>query len=293
MRTATNASARRNFRPGQKPRSGMSKRRWPSSAAAGRTKRASPDGIVLVAERQTARTSSERGCARITEHRRAHPDVVRRRGAGRVSEATVPLATGGTEAPSYIYLQVWVERGSGKSYQRNTGTVPLPLRPDTNVGELVRYIRTLATHLRQYERPASGQPPAPADSLERTLPSKQALEAFPARSRANGSARGRHHRVRRAQRVSYAARLRVRLRRRTRQGSVHCLETVQPVHPLLLEGFKSSGRVQDAGDRRRVARLAAPPLLPVRHAQRARTAISGRALEECRALQCRRRYRME
>ena len=139
-----------------------------------------PDGIVLVAERQAARPPPG-------EDAPASPNTVEvtrtsSEGAApaRVSKATVPLPTGGTEAPSYIYLQVWVERGSGKSYQRNTGTVPLPLRPDTNVGELVRYIRTLATHLRQYERPASGQPPAPADSLERTLPSKQALEAFPA-----------------------------------------------------------------------------------------------------------------
>ena len=135
---------------------------------------------MLVAERQAARPPPG-------EDAPASPntaELTRTSSEGappvRVSKATVPLATGGTEAPSYIYLQVWVERGSGKSYQRNTGTVPLPLRPDTNVGELVRYIRTLATHLRQYERPASGQPPAPADSLERTLPSKQALEAFPA-----------------------------------------------------------------------------------------------------------------
>ena len=92
----------------------------------------------------------------------------------------MPLTTGDTQSPSYIYLQVWVERGSGKGYQRNTGTVPLPLRPDTNVEELVRYIRTLATLLRQYERPPSGQPAAPARSLETTLPSEQALRAFPA-----------------------------------------------------------------------------------------------------------------
>ena len=40
-----------------------------------------PDGIVLVAERQTAGPAPERGCSRITEHRRGHADVVRRRAA--------------------------------------------------------------------------------------------------------------------------------------------------------------------------------------------------------------------
>ncbi len=139
-----------------------------------------PDGIVLVAERQAAGPAPD-------ENAPAAPntvDVTRTSSEGappvKVSEATVPLATGSTELPSYIYLQVWVERRSGKGYQRNTGTVPLPLRPDTNVEELVRYIRTLVTLLRQYEMPPAGQPTSPARSPEKTLPSAQALRAFPA-----------------------------------------------------------------------------------------------------------------
>ena len=154
------------------------------------------------------RTCSGRGCSRITEHRRAHPDVVRRRAAGRVSEATVPLATGDTEAPSYIYLQVWVERGSGKSYQRNTGTVPAA----TEAGHQRRGAGPLHPH--------ACDPPSPVRTASfgtaaRTgrQPGEDLAEQAGARgvsraSRANGSARGRHHRVRRAQRVSYAARLR-------------------------------------------------------------------------------------
>jgi hypothetical protein len=139
-----------------------------------------PDGIVLIAERQTTGPAPD-------EDAPAAPNTVEITRTSsesgppaRVSEATVPLTTGGTEAPSYIYLQVWVERGSGKGYQRNTGTVPLPLRPDTGVEELVRYVRTLATLLRQYERAPLGQPAAPARRLETTLPSEQALRAFPA-----------------------------------------------------------------------------------------------------------------
>ena len=252
-----------------------------------------PDGIVLVAERQAARPPPG-------EDAPASPNTVEvtrtsSEGAApaRVSKATVPLPTGGTRG-ALVHLPSGLGRaGLGQK-------LPAQHRdrsPATEAGHQRRGARPLHPH--------ACDPPSPVRTASfgtaaRTgrQPGEDLAEQAGARGvsrgpRANGSARGRHHRVRRAQRVSHAARLRVRLRRRTRQGSVHCLETVQPVHPLLLEGFKSSGRVQDAGDRRRVARLAAPPLLPVRHAQRARTAISGRALEECRALQCRRRYRME
>ena len=139
-----------------------------------------PDGIVLVAERQTAGPAPSEDAPAAADTFEVTRTSSEGAAPARVSKATVPLTTGDTQSPSYVYLQVWVERGTGKGYQRNTGTVPLPLTPETNVEELVRYIRTLATILRQYERAPSGQLASPAKSPEVTLPSEQALRAFPA-----------------------------------------------------------------------------------------------------------------
>ncbi len=70
-----------------------------------------------------------------------------------------------------VSLQIWVERGS-KQFERNYGTVPL--MPESNVEDLVPYVRHLAALLRQFERSLEENPvPVNAD--------KTGLSAFPAR----------------------------------------------------------------------------------------------------------------
>jgi uncharacterized membrane protein HdeD (DUF308 family) len=76
-----------------------------------------------------------------------------------------------------VQLHVWVERGSGTTTQRNSGSVPLV--PAATVEQVVAYVRHLSAILREFEQrplteaPRPDAPPDPAD--------EGALEAFPVR----------------------------------------------------------------------------------------------------------------
>lgn len=80
-----------------------------------------------------------------------------------------------------IYLQIWVERGTAPHTQRNDARIPFALTPQTNVQNLIAYVRRQAAILRQFEHtPLGKQPPLPT-GVEITPPGTElALNAFPA-----------------------------------------------------------------------------------------------------------------
>ena len=81
-----------------------------------------------------------------------------------------------------LHLQIWVERGSGPSVQRNTGSVPLVQR--STVDQLVPYVRHVAAMLRQYEKTPDEEQPVPKGvEVKLEDPEKVALAAFPAQIR--------------------------------------------------------------------------------------------------------------
>ena len=157
-----------------------------------RNKKNFPDGMVLVAEEQTQgpkpkpdpndeTDASQPGHVlyqRIDKHvESANPGTAKPLPQ---SKAAVGLPPGvGVRAPAFIYLHVWVERGSGKSYQRKGGTVPVPLTQQTSVVEIAGYIRKLTAVLRQYEEPPLDKPTPPSDSPKK-LSEEVTLRAFPA-----------------------------------------------------------------------------------------------------------------
>ena len=88
--------------------------------------------------------------------------IVENRAAGTAETAPAADAKGAAApAAPRIFMRVWVERGTPPKTERNNGTLPYPLSPQTPVEELVPYARRIAAILREFEQTPAGphQPP--------------------------------------------------------------------------------------------------------------------------------------